>query len=125
MRFKTEQRAFAALAGFIHQQQMCPDRRIGDCEVDTDRLVSGRGEGPVERRANVVDLSNPARQVLIRQRRFGASRPRCEEIAKIQCMVLRGDVGLGVLGKLLDRVGTDRFQQSPAGVAARFVQRHP
>ena len=40
-------------------------------------------------------------------------------------MLLRGDVGLGVLGKLLERVGSDRFQQSPAGGGARFVQRDP
>ena len=66
MRFKTEQRAFASLAAFTHQRQVSPDRRIGGCEVDANRLVSGRGEGPVERRANVVDLSDMARQVLIR-----------------------------------------------------------
>src|ERR1700754_2371055 len=61
MRFKTEQRAFATLAAFTHQRQVSPDRRIGGCEVDANRLVPGRGEGPVERRANVVDLSNMAR----------------------------------------------------------------
>src|ERR1700716_2500625 len=34
MRFKTEQRAIAALAAFTHQRQVSPDRRIGGCEVD-------------------------------------------------------------------------------------------
>ena len=71
-RFKTEQRAFAALAAFTHQQQMQPDRGIGGREIDANRRVAGRGEGPVERRANVVDLSNTARQVLDPTKRSGA-----------------------------------------------------
>src|SRR3984885_9195802 len=64
MRFKTEQRAFAALAAFTHLRQVSPDRRIGGCEVDANRLISSWGERPVERRANVVDLSDMARQVI-------------------------------------------------------------
>jgi hypothetical protein len=44
-----------------------------------------------------------------------------EEIAKIQCMVPRGDVGLGALDKLLERVRTDRFKQNPAGGGARYL----
>jgi hypothetical protein len=66
MRFKTEQRAFASFAALTHLRQVSPDRRIGGCKVDADRLVSGRRKRPVERRANIVDLPDMARHVLIR-----------------------------------------------------------
>ena len=59
---KTAQRAFGAFAAFDHERQVKPDRRISDREVGAKGPLSpSRGEGPVESRANVVDLSNTAR----------------------------------------------------------------
>src|SRR6516162_8995506 len=50
----TVQRAADALTAFDHQRKLHPYRRVRGRKNDAEDGVSERGEGPVERRPNIV-----------------------------------------------------------------------
>ncbi len=102
MRFKAEQSACAMLPAFTYQPQVPPDSGVGDCQVDTNSLISGRRKTPTDRATNVVTLSNTARHVLLRQ----------IDPVPDTGSVMRSRKQTAC--KFFHRIGPDRFQQVPA-----------
>src|SRR6266542_3334655 len=105
------ERSLGATTGLLEQRQTHPEGDCGGGQRYPDRSIAAWRKGPVERRAQIVDLRSVIREPFARRSRRRFTFGALENVAIVFGVATRDPVTLATLVKLLDRVGTGGVEQ--------------